>query len=362
MRHNTNYFFKINSITELSDGKNLCTNFHPMKALIIRFSSIGDIILTTPIIRCLKQQRPDVAIHFLTKSFFEPVLKANPYIDQLHLLDNDLDAAIEILKKEKFDLIIDLHHNLRTAKVKRALQVPAFSFNKLNIEKWLYVNLKMNRMPDQSIVERYFETVKTLDVKNDGQGLDYFIDENIKLTNKDIPMSHWAGYVGCVIGGSYTTKKFPVEKWKQLLTLIPYPIILLGGQDDRDAGDLIAENEPVKIYNACGKFNLSESARLVQIAKVIVSNDTGLMHLAAAFKKPVISIWGNTNPEMGMFPYYGFNNLKTIVAPQSFIFENKNVHCRPCSKLGYATCPKKHFKCMNEQDVAAMAAVVKKNW
>ena len=362
MRHNTNYFFKISSITELSDGKNLCTNFRPMKALIIRFSSIGDIVLTTPVIRCLKLQRPDVEIHFLTKAFFEPVLKANPYIDHLHLLDNDIDATIEILKKEKFDFIFDLHHNLRTAKVKRALGVPAFSFNKLNIEKWLYVNLKINRMPDQSIVERYFETVKSLDVKNDGQGLDYFIDEKFQLTNRDVPMSHWAGYVGCVIGGSYGTKKLPVEKWKQLIALIPYPVILLGGPDDRDEGDLIAEPDSVKTYNACGKFNLSESARLVEKARVVISNDTGLMHIAAAFKKPLVSLWGNTSPEMGMFPYYGYNNLKTIVAPLSFIAENKNISCHPCSKLGYGRCPKRHFKCMNDLNLEAIVAFVKKSW
>ena len=217
-------------------------------------------------------------------------------------------------------------------------------------------------MPDKSIVERYFETLTTLNVKNDGKGLDYFLEKEFKLKSNDIPMSHWGGYVGCVIGGSYNTKKLPASKWIEFCNQMPYPIILLGGPDDRDMGAEIAELDPVRIYNSCGKFNLNESAELVNAAKVIVSNDTGLMHIAAAFKKPVISLWGNTTPEMGMFPYYGFNNLKERVAPDSIIVENKSLGCRPCSKLGYNNCPKKHFKCMEELNMTFVADNVKRIW
>jgi ADP-heptose:LPS heptosyltransferase len=318
-----------------------------MKILIIRFSSIGDIVLTTPIIRCLKQQIPDAEIHYLTKQSFASMLKANPYITKLHLLDEHLAETIAQLKQEAFDVVIDLHHNLRTARVKKALAIPAHSFPKLNLQKWLYVHFKMNLMPDKSIVERYFEAVQPLGVHNDGQGLDYFIDEADKIGHKDIPMSHWAGYVGFVIGGSYATKKLPIAQWQAICALTPIPIILLGGPEDKEEADAIASLDPIKIYNSCGKFNLNESADLVQQAKIIISNDTGLMHVAAAFKKPIISLWGNTTPEMGMFPYYGYNNLKQNVAPQSLLLENKNLSCRPCSKIGYRKCPKQHFKCMN---------------
>lgn len=321
-----------------------------MKILIIRFSSIGDIVLTTPIIRCLKQQRPDAEIHYLTKKAFEPILMANPYLHHIHLLDDNLDATIENLKKIGFDYVIDLHKNLRSARVKNALRskkTKSYAFSKLNVQKWLYVNLKMNLMPDKSIVERYFEALKPLGIHNDGQGLDYFIPEKDKTDHKDIPMSHWAGYVGFVIGGSFATKKLPVERWKEICALSPIPIILLGGPEDRDDAQEIAKIDPIKIYNSCGKFNLNESAHLVQQAKLVVSNDTGLMHIAAAFKKPIVALWGNTTPEMGMFPYYGYNNLKTNVAPHLLLLENKNLSCRPCSKIGFNKCPKKHFKCMN---------------
>lgn len=321
-----------------------------MKILIIRFSSIGDIVLTTPIIRCLKQQRPEAEIYYLTKKTFEPILIANPYLHHIHLLDDNLDATIENLKKIGFDYVIDLHKNLRSARVKNALRskkTKSYAFSKLNVQKWLYVNLKMNLMPDKSIVERYFEALKPLGIHNDGQGLDYFIPEKDKTDHKDIPMSHWAGYVGFVIGGSFATKKLPVERWKEICALSPIPIILLGGLEDKEEAQEIAKIDPIKIYNSCGKFNLNESAHLVQQAKLIVSNDTGLMHVAAAFKKPIAALWGNTTPEMGMFPYYGYNNLKTNVAPNLLLLENKNLSCRPCSKIGFNKCPKKHFKCMN---------------
>ncbi len=333
-----------------------------MKVLVIRFSSIGDIVLTTPVIRCLKQQHPDYQVHYLTKASFGTLLNYDPYIDKLHLLHDDIDVIIEELKKEKFDFIVDLHHNLRTLRVKKALNVQGASFPKLNIKKWLLTNLKIDLMPDKSIVERYFEAVRSLDVHNDGKGLHYFLPANKKIGNEDIPMSHWGGYVGCVIGGSYNTKKLPVVQWKKFCELVPYPVILLGGPEDRNEGMAIAEQDPIKIYNSCGKFDLHESAQLVQHARVVVSNDTGLMHIATAFQKPVISLWGSTSPGMGMFPYYGFNNLKDRIAPQSVIMENKELGCHPCSKLGYNKCPKKHFKCMYGLDMNLVSEQVKKFW
>ncbi len=333
-----------------------------MKLLLIRFSSIGDIVLTTPVLRSIRRQYPDAEIHFLVKQSFRPVIAANPYIDIIHTLDKDLNENIAELKQIGFDYIIDLHRNLRTLRVKKALKVPSLTFDKLNFRKWLYVNFKWKVMPDKSIVDRYFEGLKELNIKNDGQGLDYFIPENLQTSQDDIPMGHWAGFVGCVIGGSYFTKQFPVAKWKEFVQLCPYPIILLGGPEDRDAGNEIAAVDTAKVYNACSKFNITESADLVKRARVVVSNDTGLMHIAAAFKKPIVSLWGNTTPEMGMFPYYGFNNLNQNVSQLSVMMEVKQLSCRPCSKIGYDKCPRKHFKCMNNIAVAPIVASVQQFW
>jgi ADP-heptose:LPS heptosyltransferase len=327
-----------------------------MKILVIRFSSIGDIVLTTPVVRCLKKQYPQAQLHYLTKKQFVSILQSNPYLDKIHLLEGDLQPVVLELLKEKFDYVIDLHNNLRTKYVKVLLRqafnsrIESFSVNKLNIRKWLLTRLKWKWIPDVSIVDRYFETVKSLGVKNDGQGLDYFIPEEEEIKKDDLPMSHSLGYIACAIGGQHETKKMPLEKWKALCAQMPFPIVLLGGKEDVDIANEIREVDEVKIYNACGKFSLNESADIVKRARVVITHDTGLMHIAAAFKKPIISIWGNTVPELGMFPYYGYNNLKSNVAPQSFIME-QTLGCRPCSKIGYAKCPKGHFKCMQQQDL-----------
>ncbi len=322
-----------------------------MRFLIIRFSSIGDIVLTTPVIRCIKLQIPNAEVHFLTKSSFKAVTIANPYIDHFHYLENDWDQMIQSLKAQEFDYIIDLHHNLRTAKIKRTLNVKAFSFNKLNIKKWLLTAFKVNRLPAIHIVDRCFETVRTFGVVNDGAGLDYFIPKEEEITLADLPYSHSFGYIGLVIGAAHATKKLPVHQLKKLCSQLNHPIILLGGPEDSAIGNEIASVDDVKVYNACGKFTLNESADIVRHAKFIITHDTGLMHIAAALKKPIISIWGNTIPEFGMTPYYGSHIVKNKIV------EVNNLSCRPCSKIGYNKCPRKHFNCMEQQNVLQIAAL-----
>ncbi|MDQ6724128.1 MAG: glycosyltransferase family 9 protein [Thermoproteota archaeon] len=310
-----------------------------MKFLIIRFSSIGDIVLTTPVIRCLRKKFPDAQIHYLTKRSFASILLTNPYINKVHVLTDELHEVTTALRNENFDYIIDLHHNLRTLQIKRSLKkVTSFSFNKLNIQKWILVNFKINIMPGKHIVDRYMETVKSLGVINDGLGLDFFIHEKDIVAQKDIPVSHSHGYIGVVIGAAHNTKKLPLHKLKDLCSKINHPVILLGGNEDYKNGVEIASVDTVKIYNACGKYNLNESADLVRRAKFIITHDTGLMHIASAFKKDIISVWGNTVPSFGMYPYQ---------TPYE-IFEIKKLWCRPCSKIGYDKCPLGHFKCMEK--------------
>lgn len=323
------------------------------KFLIIRFSSIGDIVLTTPVMRCLKQQVADAEIHFLTKENFAGLVAHNPYIDKIHVLGDSWEMMIHQLKEEQYDFVIDLHHNIRTLRIKKALKkAEHFSFNKLNIGKWLLTALKINTLPDVHIVDRYLDTVKTYGVVNDGKGLDYFYPEKDKIKDTDLPISHIHGYVGVVIGAALHTKKLPVHKLKELCAAIPFPIVLLGGKEDRENGKEIASVDPIKIYNSCGKFRLNESADLVKRANIIVTHDTGLMHIAAAFKKPIISVWGNTVPAFGMGPYYGNEAVPNEIA------EVKKLWCRPCSKIGYDKCPLKHFKCMEKQDMQTISQLV----
>ena len=312
------------------------------KFLIIRFSSIGDIVLTTPVIRCLKQQVPDAEVHFLVKDKFLSVVEHNPYIDKVHVLAHSRELMIEELLTEDYDHIIDLHHNTQTLRVKKALKKKSFSFYKLNIQKYLYTAFKINLLPDRHIVDRYMKTVESFGVKNDGRGLDYFIGPGEEIKKEDIPTSHIAGYIACVIGAAHNTKKWPVHKWKEFCAKMDHPVILLGGPEDRVKGDEIAASDTIKIYNACGKFSINESADLVRRSKLVITHDTGLMHIASAYKKPIISLWGNTVPAFGMTPYYG-----SSLTPSRIVQANK-LWCRPCSKIGYNKCPLGHFKCMEQ--------------
>lgn len=324
-----------------------------MKILFIRFSSIGDIVLTTPVIRCVKKQLHDAEVHFLLKKSFTPVLENNPYIDKYFYYEDNITALVETLKEENYDLIIDLQKNFRSFRIKQLLGVKSFSFDKLNIKKWLLVNLKINLLPPVHIVDRYMKSVSSLGVVNDGNGLDYFITQADEAVSNSIPESHRNGYIAWVIGARHFTKRLPFDKMISISKKINSPIILLGDKADHAIGEELSKEDRSKIFNACGLFSLNQSAALVKHAKKVITHDTGLMHIAAAFKKEIISIWGNTVPEFGMYPYFGGVVQSAKDKGQSFgsvILEVKNLSCRPCSKIGFEKCPKGHFRCMMEID------------
>ena len=317
----------------------------PKKILIIRFSSIGDIVLTSAVVRCLKNQLNGVEVHFLTKSQFGPILSSNPNIDKLWLYDNNFKELIPQLKSEGFEFVVDLHKNYRSAFVKHQLGGKSASFPKLNLRKWLAVQLKLNFLPAIHIVDRYFEAAGSLGVKNDGCGLDYYIPPEDEVSLAGFPATHQKGYVALVIGAKHNTKIFPVEKVIEVCNKLSRPVILLGGKEDRERGELIAGASGALVYNSCGLFNINQSASIIRHADAVLSNDTGLMHVAAAFNKTVVSVWGNTIPAFGMYPY-----MPEEFKSNSLVAEVKGLSCRPCSKLGFNTCPKKHFKCMNDID------------
>jgi ADP-heptose:LPS heptosyltransferase len=319
------------------------------KILILRFSSIGDIVLTTPVIRALKQQLPEAQVHYATKLQFRSVVAANPYLDKVHYLEGRLKDLVAALRQENFDYIVDLHNSLRSRLIRQQLGVPGQGFDKLNWRKWLVVNLKWGQMPDLHIVDRYLAAARRLGIVNDGGGLDYFIPAEEEVPLSALPDPFRQGYVAFAIGAQHATKRLPTDRMIALCEKINQPLVLLGGKEDAATGDLIAEYfrhrtagnlQRTTIYNACGKYSLNQSASLVKQARIVFSHDTGLMHIAAAFRKKIFSIWGNTIPEFGMYPY------KT----EFTVLERPGLPCRPCSKIGYRQCPQGHFKCMREID------------
>ena len=192
-----------------------------LKILVVRFSSIGDIVLTTPVVRMLKKQL-NAKVHYLTKSSYVSLLKNNPYIDLVYQIENSISEVIADLKKEKYDYVIDLHSNLRTQILKFRLGMPAKSFNKLNMEKFLLTNFNLDNIPQIHIVDRYLETVKHLGVKNDNQGLDFFLSANDKLDISIFPKN----YIVFVIGGQHATKILPNEKIISIIKKVYKPVLL----------------------------------------------------------------------------------------------------------------------------------------
>lgn len=313
------------------------------KILILRFSSIGDIVLTTPLIRCAKQQLKGTEIHFVTKETFKDTLINNSNIDKLITFKNDVTEIYEVLKEENYDVIIDLHKNLRSLRLKQYLKVKSYSFDKINFKKFLAVNFKLkNNLPNKHIVERYFEAIANIGVKSDGKGLDYFLNEQDEVNCSDLFFkAQPTKFIALVVGGSYFTKQIPLNKLKEICKNSRLPVILMGGKSDKVIAEELLSSFP-NLINACGNFSLNQSASIICQAEWVITSDTGLMHIAAAFNKKIISVWGNTIPEFGMGPY-----LPNV---ENKILEVKDLKCRPCSKLGYKKCPKEHFKCMNEID------------
>lgn len=309
-----------------------------MKILVIRFSSMGDIIYTTPVVRCLKKQVPDAEIHFLTKTAFKYIYDNNPYIDKLLLLKPTLSETIADIKAEGYDHIIDLHNNLRTAIIKLRTGIPASTYKKQTIRKWLSLKLNLKLVPPVHLVDRYLKAVAFLGVTNDGKPIDYYIKKSYQLTAL-LPASHQHKYVAFVIGATHFTKRMPNEKIISLCRQINYPIVLLGGNDVKANGDEISAAIGSNIYNACGVTSLDESVFLVSKAQKVIGFDTGLTHIAESFDVPIVSIWGGTVPELlGVQPYM----VKDV------LIADIDLSCRPCSKFGLEKCPLGHFKCMND--------------
>lgn len=311
------------------------------KILVVRFSSIGDIVLTTPIPRCLKNQLDNVEIHYLTKKTYVSLLQGNPNIDKIYSIEKDIDEVIGELKREKYDHIVDLHKNLRTKRLIGKLGVKSSTFSKLNFQKFMLTRFKVNRMPDVHIVDRYFEAVNAFGVKNDQKGL------QLELAHTDTVEGLPEKFMVIAAGAKFATKRMPFDLISKVLSNISTQILVLGGDEDKEIGQRLEERfSHVKSY--CGKLSLRKSAFVISKASAALTSDTGLMHIGSAFKIPLVTVWGNTTSNLGMYPYIPENK-------DLYTLHELELSCRPCSKIGYNECPKKHFNCMNKQDADRIA-------
>ena len=327
-----------------------------MKLLVIQLGGPSALLLTTPLLRCFARQKEGSSIHVLLRPGVQPVLQHNPYVTQLHFLQDD--ANCNDLQEENYDHIVDLTANAVSKKITKALKLPSTVYRSLGFQKTLLTNLKWNFLPDRHLADRYLATVKDFGVSNDGAGLDLLIPPTEVVTEKDIPASHHLGFIAIVIGGSKFTRRMPPGKIRELCEAIPHPVMLIGGADVAATGASIAAFDTVKVYNACGKFSFHESADLIRRSKLVIAHDTGFMQIAAAFRKRLITVWGSTVPSFGGGPYYG--NFSFENGKQPFDGFGVGLWCRPCTVNGKDRCPLGHFKCMKKINADQLAALAMK--
>jgi ADP-heptose:LPS heptosyltransferase len=325
------------------------------KILIIRFSAIGDVVLTSPVVRCVRNKFPNATIHFLVKEKFKAAVERNIHISKCITFKDHPNEVLNELQHQQYDFVVDLQRNNKSTRLRKKLNRPSGTFPKLNIQKFIFTRLKINLLPKIHVVDRYFDAVKNLGVVNDNEGLEFFIEKEELLFSVEQIMVLRSNYIALVLGATYFTKRIPLKKLEEIIAGIKGSVILLGGPDEKDLGEEL-EKKFTNVINTAGNCSLEQSAHYVKNAETVITSDTGLMHIAAAFNKRIISVWGNTVPAFGMYAYLPKNPENNIV------IENKNLRCRPCSKLGYQKCPKKHFKCMLNHDSKNIAELAEQRF
>ncbi len=293
--------------------------------LIIRFSSIGDIVLTTPVLRAIHEQiDADAEIHFLTKNRFVPLLRHNPRIHSVYGIEKATAEVTEELLAADFDYIIDLHSNIRSSMVKRALKMIDFTVDKRNLDKWLLVRFGKDRLQGEHIVQRYLKTLKAFGVEEDQKGLEFHIPESQQISAPEAGLS--APYFCIALGAQHKGKTMTTLLIEAVIKGVEAPFALLGGPEDAEKGEQLVRRLGSRVMNFAGSCSIHQSASIIAQSSGIVTGDTGLMHIASALNVPVLSVWGCTSPALGMSPYRPH--------PDSLIIEPVDRKRRPCSKLG----------------------------
>lgn len=322
-----------------------------MKILIIRLSSLGDVLLTTPVLRCLKQQLNNAELHYLTKESASSLLLDNPYLSKVWSLDVSskslVKSTINSLRNEHFDYVVDLHNNWRSRRIRRAMHCKCLVYNKENLHKFLFILTKHNFMSGRHVVQRYLDAVKPLGVNDDGLGMDLSLPPIFDVEKlKGESVGHTClgellqrPYAVVAFGAQHATKCIPPDKLKLLCYSIHIPVVLLGDEKDRRLLQNWGVSFDNRVYNFCGRTGLLMSAAIIKHAAVVVSADSAMMHVAAAMQRPTVAIFGATDPALGFTPFRTVH-VDCVV---------DDLRCHPCSRQGGPKCPKGHFNCMHLQ-------------
>jgi ADP-heptose:LPS heptosyltransferase len=252
-------------------------------------------------------QIPNAEIHYVTKQPFTSLVEYNTYISKIHVFTDNLHQLVLKLKQENFDYIVDLHNNIRSGRLRRKLGVKSFVYHKYSFEKWLYSTFRIDRLPRTHVVEKFLQAVAALNIRDDGKGLDYYFPPDIKqpLLPEGFITS---GYFVIALGAAHKGKQCPAAKHLEYISRVEGNFVLIGGANDNALADEImtgftGKKTSAKVINMCGKTNLHESAVIIKNCTTLITNDSGMMHIGAALGKKIISLWGQTIPEFGMYPY-----------------------------------------------------------
>jgi lipopolysaccharide heptosyltransferase II len=329
----------------------------PPRILVVRFSSMGDIILTTPLLRALRARHPAASISFLTKRSFAPLLSDNPALTDLIVLERgqSLASVAGTLRAQKFTHIVDLHGTLRARTLRFLVPGRWRGYRKRRIEREILIIFKRNVYRDDvPEPERYFEAAEGLDVVPDGGPPEVFTSAEASARSQAWLAAAGLGgsrpLVAVAPGAAHFTKRWPVESWRQLVALLAeagLDVAVVGGADYAAECAVIAAGGGDHAASSAGRFGLQETAALLRSAAVSVSGDTGVMHMATATRTPVVALMGPTVAAFGFYPYRA----------RARVLE-RDLACRPCSRQGGARCPLGHHHCLREIDPGSVAAAV----
>jgi lipopolysaccharide heptosyltransferase II len=332
----------------------------PRRILIARLSSIGDIVLTTPLIRAVKNKYPQARISFLVKKQFSGLLQHNPNIDELieyNKSEGELNRICKIISEKQFDWFIDIHKSLRTRYLRFLTGIPySTSYRKQVFHRQLLVWFGSNHFTEiRPVYLKYFDSVAKQGISYDSEGTEvYFSKEDTDFVNLELTKGGYSfkePIITLCPGASYWNKQWPAERFAETGKILANGknavIALLGGSKDQRLCESVKDIIGSPAINLAGKLSLTGSAALLNQSLLVITNDSGMMHLAQSQKKPVLAIFGSTTRELGFFPL-----------PQKSIVVEKQLSCRPCTTKGLDHCPKKHFNCMNLIPVSEVLCAV----
>jgi lipopolysaccharide heptosyltransferase II len=322
--------------------------------LVVRFSAIGDILLTTPLLRAIRTRHPGARIAYLTKESYAPLLSDNPNVNEVFGIreDDGLRTIAETIKSVRYTHLLDLHGNLRTLGLRAIARGPWRAYSKRRLERQVLISTKRDIYPAITpMAERYFEAAADLDVDIDGEPPDFFLapeaEEGAAARLAELGLGHGRALVAIAPGAAHATKTWPTDGWARLVRRLVgtgAEVVVVGGPEDAEVAKVVvaaartrlASGEEGRVASAAGMLSLQESGAVIKRAAALVSGDTGVMHMATGVGTPVVALFGPTVRQFGFFPY-GAERAAVVELP---------LECRPCSAQGGPACPLAHHRCM----------------